>query len=129
MSGKTPFPIATDDPAYQIVVAAKEIQAEGLKQLGAIVQRCSDDVAATCAVAEKAARVRAETVITQAGEWAAQRIHSAGESAAMSVCNETDTLRNLADDLRYTLRWCVIFSAVTAAIAAGSLFTLIFRLL
>src|SRR4051812_16527362 len=73
------------DPTFALVKAVDVLQRQALTEMGILVSKLGDDIAATSMAAENAARAKAEQVITQAGEWAAGQIQMAGHNAAAEI--------------------------------------------
>ena len=106
---------APDDPANLILQAVDEIQKQSLRDLGALVARLSEDIAATAVASEASARAKADSLVTQAGEWAALHIRQAGDELAVRIHVECSLLDESVRDLRQTAR------TLAAVLSAASL--------
>ena len=97
----TVVPIAPDDPLHMVVAAVEGLQRQSLKDLSNLVTKLSDDVAASAVRAENAAQTRAETTISQAGEWTADQIRTAAKEAGEAMAVILEQARQEAiDDIR-----------------------------
>jgi len=116
-----PSKIDPDDPLYAVVQAVERLQTQSVAELGGLVRKLSADIAATAVTAEKAAQVKAELVVTQAGEWAAKQIRQAGEDAVKAIAEQRDELIELKQHVEshkhaVTLLTICLFTAVIAVL-------------
>lgn len=116
--------IEPGDPAHALLTAVEAMTRQSQRELGVLVSKLAGDIAASSVLAEQAAKAKAEAVITQAGEWAAQRIRDAGHDAAVVWLAE----RQIAHDETYRLRTGLRRLAITI-FASNTVLTLLLTLL
>lgn len=114
------FAIDPSDPMHAVVQAFEGVQKQAFKEMSVLVTKLSDEVAASSVLAEKAARAKAEQVISEAGVWAADQIRVAGAEAAQATRREEDTLTILVSDVHRAIN-VFYYSLMFAGGMAGAL--------
>jgi hypothetical protein len=116
-----------DDPLYAVIAAVGAMQQQAHRELGGMVSKLAEDVAASAVLAENAARAKAEMIVTQAGEWAGETIRAAGQEVVTALLAER-AVREINHDIRQSrLIWLVLGAAVIGGGWVGGLTLLLAR--
>ena len=105
--------VAEGDPVLELVAICEVALADTVKTIERVTKQQADRVTATSAQLVTDAKVAAELIVNEAGEWAEARIKSAGEAAAASVLS---TLRQEASRVEQSSRMAVRAAWIAAVI-------------
>jgi hypothetical protein len=123
---KQRFRLDPDDPLFiaATIVAAsvgdgqKKTQAEFAKLIATAV----NDIVTSSTMVSAAAKGHAETVINQAGDWAAEQIRTAAQEAAKTILARCEEQEARVSHLAWVAKigaWISGGSAITAALFVG----------
>jgi hypothetical protein len=87
------FRVDPNDPVFMLATISEVILQEAREDLQKIVAEALTQTAAATMRTEAAARDKAEAIVTKAGEWAAERIREAGDTAATRILTDAQNLQ------------------------------------
>jgi hypothetical protein len=105
--------VAEGDPVLELVGICEVALADTVKTIERVTKQQADRVTAASAQIVTDAKVAAELIVNEAGEWAETRIKNAGEAAAASVLS---TLRQEASRIERSSRMAVRAAWIAAII-------------
>lgn len=118
LSTKNRVLLDPEDPLFLLVTLFREVQKETLGQLAKVVADATERSVVASTAAEAAARAKAESIVSQAGEWAGLKIREAGDLVLARIQAEVQTAN---DTGRAAARWASRAAWIAAVSGLGAM--------
>lgn len=116
--------VAEGDPVLELVAICEVALADTVKTIERVTKQQADRMTLAATTSVDAAKVRAEAIVTKAGEWSAAQIKTAAADAATLVAADlrAETARlQAASRAAIRAAWTAAFCALAVAAGLGGI--------